>query len=113
MFGGKPDPKKIEKLMKKMNMNVNNVEAEMVVIKGKGKNIVISRPEIMVVNMMGRDVYQISGEVSESNRMSEEDIQMVMEKTGKDRETVVKKLEELNNDLARAIIELKEAEHRE
>lgn len=110
MFGN-PDPKKLEKIMKRLNMNVQQIPAEVVVIKGKDKNIIISKPEVMVTNMMGRDIYQITGEVSESTPISEEDIRVVMEKTGKDRETVVKKLEELNNDLARAIIELKEAEN--
>ncbi len=107
MFG-KPDPKKIEQMMKKLNINVNQIEAEEVIIKQKNKNIIISNPEVMVTNMMGRDIYQISGEISESEQISEQDIQMVIEKTGKDRDTVIKKLEELNNDLVRAIMELKE-----
>lgn len=109
MFG-KPSPEKIEKMMKKLNMNVRQLEADVVVIRGKNKNIIISKPEIMIADMMGREVYQITGEVSESVPVSEEDIQMVMDKTGKDREVVVKKLEELDNDLARAIVELKEKE---
>mgnify|MGYP001588339120 CR=1 FL=1 len=104
----KPDPKKIEQMMKKLNINVNQIEAEEVIIKQKNKNIIISNPEVMVTNMMGRDIYQISGEISESEQISEQDIQMVIEKTGKDRDTVIKKLEELNNDLVRAIMELKE-----
>ena len=62
----------------------------------------------MLADMMGREVYQISGEVSESFPVSEDDVKLVMDKTGKDRNTVVKKLEELNNDLAKAITELRE-----
>lgn len=104
------NPKQVEKMMKKMNMNMVQVDAEEVIIKTKDKNIVISNPEVMLVDMMGKDVYQVSGEVSESQRTNEEDIKMVMEQTGKDRETVVKKLEELNNDLAKAILELKDME---
>ena len=107
MFGGKPDPKKIQEMMKKMNINMSQIEAEEVIIKQKNKTIIISDPEIMVTNMMGKDVYQISGVVSESEQLSDHDIQMVMDKTGKDRQTVTKKLEELNNDLVRAIMELK------
>jgi alpha-NAC-related protein len=105
MFGS--DPKKMEKLMKKLNLNVRQVEAEEVIIKGKGKKIVIKKPEIMIADMMGREVYQITGEVQES-MVNEEDIQLVMQQTGKDRKTVVEKLEELDNDLAQAILELKE-----
>ncbi|MDI6721278.1 MAG: nascent polypeptide-associated complex protein [Candidatus Aenigmarchaeota archaeon] len=106
MFGN--DPKKIEKMMKRLNLNVRQVDADKVVIEGKEKKIVIRNPEIMIADMMGREVYQITGNVEESMPVREEDILMVMEKTGKDRKTVVEKLEELDNDLARAIIELKE-----
>ena len=109
-FPGKMDPKKIQDMMKKLNMNVTEVPAVEVIIKCKDKNIIISEPEVMIADMMGKEVYQISGTVSEAEQISEKDIKMVMEKTGKDRETVVKKLEELNNDLAKAIIELKEKE---
>ncbi len=115
MFG-KPDPKKMEKMMKKLNLNLKQVEAESVIIKTKAKNIIISNPEIMIANMMGREVYQITGEVSESTGgqgVREEDVKIVMEKTGKDRDTVVKKLEELNSDLAKAILELKEVEEKD
>ena len=108
MFGGKPDPKKIEQVMKKLNMKVQQIPAEVVIIKTKEKSIIISNPEIMLADMMGREVYQISGEVSESTLVNEDDVKMVMDKTGKDRDTVVKKLEELDNDLAKAILELKE-----
>ena len=108
MFGGKPDPKKVEQIMKKLNMKVQQIEAEEVVIRTKDKDIIISRPEIMLADMMGREVYQVSGEVSERTLVNEDDVRMVMDKTGKDRDTVVKKLEELDNDLAKAIMELKE-----
>jgi len=107
MTGGK-DPKKVADMLKKMNINIREVKAEEVVIKCNDKNIIISKPEIMIADLMGKDVYQISGEVSESISINEKDIEFVMEKTGKDRDTVVKKLEELNNDLVKAIMELKE-----
>jgi nascent polypeptide-associated complex subunit alpha len=107
---GRPDPKNLEKMMKKLNMNVQEIPAETVIIKTKGKNIIISKPEIMLANMMGRDIYQITGEITESYPLKEEDVRMIMEQTGKDRATVEKKLEELSNDLAKAILELKEAE---
>ena len=106
MFPG-ADPKKIQQMMKKLNMNIQQVPADEVIIKSKNKQIIIKKPEVMLTDMMGREVYQITGDVTESVPMSEEDVQMVMEKTGHDRDTVVKKLEELNNDLAKAIVELK------
>jgi len=104
---GNMNPKKIQEMMKKLNMNVQELEAEEVIIKTKRKNIIISKPEVMIADMMGKEVYQISGEISEADIISDKDVEMVMEKTGKDRDTVVRKLEELDNDLARAIMELK------
>ena len=100
--------KKIQEAMKRLNLNVREVKAEEVAIKCSDRTILISKPEIMIATVMGKDVYQISGVVSESSRLNEHDIALVMEKTGKDRETVVKKLEELDNDLAQAIMELRE-----
>lgn len=110
MFGlDMNDPKKMAKMMKKLNMNVKQIEADRVVIEKQGGNIVINKPEIMVVDMMGRDVYQIMGSISSVN---EDDVTLVMGQTGKDRETVVAKLEELNNDLAKAIKELGESDEK-
>ena len=106
MFG-KMDPKKMQEMMRKLNINVQEIPAEEVIIKCKDKSIIISKPEVMLADMMGKDVYQVTGVVSESNRPSEKDIEMVMRKTGKGREAVVKALEDLNNDLAAAIVELK------
>jgi nascent polypeptide-associated complex subunit alpha len=100
-------PKKIQEMMKKMNMNVKEIKADEVIIKSGNKNTIISNPEVMVTNMMGKEVYQVSGEVSESENISEEDIKIVMEQTGHDRETVAQKLKDLDNDLAKAIMELK------
>jgi alpha-NAC-related protein len=105
---GKMDPKKVQEIMKKMNMKVKELPAEEVIIKCSDKNIIISKPEVMIADMMGKEVYQISGVVSEAESIKEADIKLIMDRTGKDRETVVQKLEELNNDLAKTIMELKE-----
>jgi nascent polypeptide-associated complex subunit alpha len=105
MFG--KDPKKIEQMMKKLNINTRQLNASEVIIKTDSGDLVIETPEVMIMNMMGRDVYQITGNVRSSQTIKEEDIKLVMEQTGKDRETVAKKMEELNNDLAKAIMELK------
>ncbi len=105
------NPKKMERLMKQLGMNVRPLAADEVIIKFGGYQIRITEPEVAVMNVMGKNVYQITGkEKKELLEPKEEDIKLVMEKTGKDRKTVVEKLKELNNDLARAIIELKEEE---
>ncbi len=103
MFG--KDPKKIEQMMKKLNINTKEIAATEVIIKTPQGNIVIESPEVMLMNMMGRDVYQVTGRARTGAK--EEDVKVVMEHTGKDRQAVEKKLQELDNDLAKAIMELK------
>ena len=106
MFGS--DPRKLEKIMKKLNMNVREIAATEVVIKSEDKEIIIKNPQVMIADMMGKEVYQITGDVYEGTALREEDIHLVMAQTGKDKQTVVETLKRLNNDLAKAIMELKE-----
>lgn len=112
MFKKKSQEERIQEMMKKFNINIERIPAKEVIIKTDDKKIIISSPEVMKTKMMGRDVYQITGQMTEAPAVSEEDISLVMKKTGKDRETVARKLEELNNDLVRAIIELKQKKKR-
>lgn len=100
--------KHLEKMLRKFNMNVREVDANKVTIECSDKKIVITNPEVMVMNLMNKEVYQITGEINEILEPKEEDIKLVMEKTGADKETVVEMLKKLNNDLARVIKELKE-----
>ncbi len=104
------DPRKMKEIMKKLQMDTREIRARRVVIETGDSNIIITDSEVMEVDLMGKKVFQVSGNVTEEEAVREEDVQMVMEQTGRDREEVVKKLRELNNDIARAIIELKEME---
>ena len=104
MFGN--DPKKIQQMMKKLNLNVRQIEAETVIIKAKDKEIIINKPEIMIADMMGKEVYQITGEVYEKTPVDESDISLVMEKTGKSRLEAEIALKKADGDLAEAILSL-------
>ncbi len=105
------DPKKMEKIMKRMNIKTEEVPAIKVVIETENKTITITKPQVMIADIMGRRTYQITGNESVEDKINEDDVKLVMEKTGKERDNVVKKLKELNNDIARAIIELKREEN--
>ena len=104
------DPRKLQKIMKQMNIESEEIDAVKVTIETHDKIITITNPEVMKVKVMGRDSFQITGNVTEEEKIREDDIRLVMEQTGKSREDVVMKLRELNNDIARAIVELKEVE---
>ena len=108
MFG-KLDPKKISSMMSKLGIKQEEIPALRVIIEKEDGKTIIENPNVQKVVMQGQESWQITGEAREEKEaFSEQDIKMVMEQTGKDRETVARKLEELNNDLARAIMELKE-----
>lgn len=104
----KINPKQLEKMARKMGMQMTEIPAEEVVIKTHEKDIVIKDPHISKVNMMGQETFQITGEVSEreKEKFSEKDIRMIMEKTGSDEEEAEEALHE-TNDIAEAILRLK------
>ena len=102
------NPKQIERAMKKMGMQSQEIPAEKVVITTADKEIVITNPQVQRVNMMGQDSFQISGDVSEQSleKFTADDVQMVMDQTGAAEEDVRASLEE-TGDLAETILKLK------
>ena len=107
MFGGM-DPKKMAAVMKQMGIKQEEVESERVVIEREGRNIVIENPHVMKVIMQGQETWQISGEAREvvEERISEEDVKLVAEKTGKTGEEARNALEESDGDIAESILKL-------
>ncbi len=106
----KINPKQLEKAMKQMGMQMSQVDAEEVIIRTPDKEIVITEPEVSRVNMMGKDTFQVSGNVTEREReeedFSDEDVEMVMDQTGASEEDVRSTLGE-THDLAETIMQLK------
>ena len=106
------DPRTLKNMMAKMGMQSSEIEAERVIIECGGKDIVITNPSVTRIVMQGTTSFQISGEVSESEReskveISEGDIDIVAEKTGiSDRERIRESLERSNGNIADSIIEL-------
>lgn len=112
MFPG-VNPKQMEKVMKQMGIQSENIEAEEVIIRTAEKEIVISSPNVTKVKMSGQETFQIVGEISErelgsSSSFSDEDVQLVMEQTGKDKSEVKETLTNNDGDIAKTIIDLKE-----
>ncbi len=107
MFGNL-NPKQIEGLMKKMGIAQEEINASRVIIECEDKKIKINNPSVMKIKMSGNTSFQISGEISEeeSSSFNEEDIKIVMEKTGKSKKEVLKILKKTKGDIAEAILEL-------
>ena len=103
------------RMMQKMGMKVDEVaNVSQVIIKTDSKDIVIEAPNVTLVTVQGQAMYQIAGgQVSETapqaaaQTVSEEDVQLVVQQTGKPVEEARKALLDAGGDLAKAIILLK------
>lgn len=103
--------KQMKQAMKKMGMQQVDVDAVEVIIRTPQKEIVLERPSVQKVNMMGQWSYQISGDETEREldmtpEINEDDIKTVMEQTNCTEEQAKKAIEEAKGDLAEAILNL-------
>ncbi len=114
------DPRKLKSMMDQMGIKTTDIEATKVVIYGPNKEIVISDPQVVRTEMQGQIQFQVSGSIEEKAaegrpegtnenatvEITDEDITLVKEKTGKSEEEVKAALEKSNGDIARAILDL-------
>jgi len=100
------NPKQMQNLMKQLNVKQENIDADEVIIKGK-KNYIIRNPEVFKVNMMGQEMLQVSGELEDY--INEDDVKLVMGQANVSKEQAIKALNENNNDIASAILSLKDS----
>ena len=103
MFPG-INPKQMQKVMQQLNVKQETIDASEVIIKGK-KNFIIRNPEVTKVNMMGQEMLQVAGKLEDY--VNEDDIKIIMEQANVSREKAVKALNENNQDIAAAILSLK------
>jgi nascent polypeptide-associated complex subunit alpha len=105
---GGMNPKKMQAMMKQLGINQDDIEGvSRVVIEKEGGNIVIEPAQVTKINMQGNESWQIVGEAREEDAgISEEDVKLVAEKTGKSEDEAREILEEVNGDIAEAIVRL-------
>ncbi len=108
MLGGM-NPAKMQGMMKKMGISQVPLNAKRVIFEMDGENLVIDDPSVIKVTMQGQETYQVSGEArtEAEEGFSDEDVKMVIDKTGKSEEEVRDFLEKNDGDIALAIMELK------
>jgi len=107
-------PRETRRMMQRMGMNMDAVpDVEQVIIKTSSKEITIEQPEVAILEMQGQKIFQvIGGKIAEKTpqrqasqpTMSEEDVKLVADQTGKSVEEARKALEECDGDLAKAIL---------
>jgi len=103
------NPKMMKQAMKKMGMKQEDIDASEVIIKCSDKEIIIRNPEVAKIDMMGKQNFQISGDVEERSLSSfnEEDVSTVVSQAGCSEEEAKEALERNNGDIAKTILELK------
>ena len=111
---GRVNPREAKRMMQRMGMNMNAVEdVKEVVIKTGTKDIVITEPDVSILEVQGQKMYQIVGgqmtekvpqRNAEEPAVAEEDVRLVADQTGKSLEEARKALEESGGDLAKAIL---------
>lgn len=106
------NPKQMKKMMKRMGIKSDEVDAEQVIIRCVDKEIIIDNPQVMATVIQGQTMFQIQGDVRESQKdveadISAEDVEMVMEQAKVNEEKAISALESAGGDLAQAILDLK------
>lgn len=113
MFPG-VNPRQMQKMMKQMGIQQDALDVSRVeMFLPGGEKLVFDDPEVAKVNMMGQEMYQVTGEAhTESTdatpEISAEDIKTVMDQTGVNEEKARAAIEDAKGDLAEAIVNLSE-----
>mgnify|MGYP006268179373 CR=1 FL=1 len=106
MFGGKD----MAKMMKQMGVDMDELDAEKVEVDLGDKKLVFKNPSISKIDAQGNEIFQLQGKYSEEEKSSEpeveeEDIDLVVEKTGASREEAEEALKD-SDEVADAIMSL-------
>jgi alpha-NAC-related protein len=100
------DPEKMQQMLKKLGMKMDNISANQVIIKTDSGDITIDEPQVVKTTMKGQVMFQVSGNVKEKS-FTEDDVNLIMEQTGvDDKEKIKKLLQENNGDVAKTIMQL-------
>lgn len=101
MFGGND----MTKMMKQMGVDVDELEADKVEVTIGDRKLVFRNPDLSKIEAQGQEIFQLQGNYEEVEEVNEEDVDLVVEKTGASREEAQEALKEAG-DVAGAVMEL-------
>lgn len=108
---GKMSAHQMEKMMRTMGIKSETLNVKEVLFRFDDRELIVRNPVVQKVNIPGQgESFQVVGtseEVAVETGPSEEDVQLVVEKTGCTKEEAESALSE-NGDIAEAIISLSE-----
>nr|WP_290624678.1 nascent polypeptide-associated complex protein [Archaeoglobus sp. UBA230] len=105
------NPKQMKKMMKQMGIEMEELDAEEVIIRTSDEELVFRNPNVSKISARGVETFQVIGEyevIKRAPQISEEDVKLIMEQANVDEETARRALEEANGDLAEALMKLQE-----
>lgn len=109
---GKMNPRQMKQMMKKLGIDIKEIKnVEKVVIQTDDKEYIFNEAEVTIMDAKGQKTYQITGKPDIQEReekIPDEDIELVAEKTGKPEEEAKQALEKADGDIAEAIMKLTE-----
>ena len=110
MMPGRINPRQMNQMMKRLGINVKEIEnVKKVIIQTDTKEYIFDEAEVTLMDAQGQKTYQITGKpriVSKKEEIPQGDIDLVAEPTGKSKEQAKKALEETKGDIAEAILKL-------
>lgn len=103
------NPKQMKKMMKQMGVNMEEIDAEEVIIRTHDEDMIFKNPSVSKIVAKGTETFQITGEYETVQReveVSEDDVQLVVEQTNASEEDARKALKEAKGDIAEATMKL-------
>ena len=88
-------------------LKTKQISPDRVVFEFEGERWVFNNPQVMEANMMGNIVYQVVGTPEVAKDSNEEDLELIMQKTGCNLATAKEALAECG-DVAEAIVHIME-----
>ena len=107
---GRMNPRQMNQMMKRLGINVKEIDnVKKVVIETDTKQYIFEDANVTMMDAQGQKTYQITGRpkiIEKKEEIPKEDIDLVVEQTGKSVEEAKKALTETKGDIAEAILKL-------
>ena len=107
---GRMNPRQMNQMMKRLGITVKEIEnVKKVIIQTDTKEYIFEDADVTMMDAQGQKTYQITGKpriVDKKEDIPKEDIDLVVEQTGKSAEEAKKALKETKGDIAEAIMKL-------
>ena len=107
---GRMNPRQMNQMMRRLGIQVKEIEnVKKVIIQTDTKEYIFDDADVTMMDAQGQKTYQITGKpriVEKKEEIPKEDIDLVVEQTGKSVEEAKKALMETKGDIAEAIIKL-------